>query len=211
MCLITEGIAQDSCEVYSVGGNNRVWLINKSQVEKIFYNTDGSIADIVLKETAPASGIWRVIYPVKAAAETATANSALVVATGRHFLHRVALTIPLVTQESLNLLKELGLGNFFAIVESKTASEWPNFTNENKFFFVGGKNGMNNPEGDATLGLAVGDGQTIPVAISGAQTEPISEIRLTYAAVQVDPTTTVKGQYPTQEAWITRLLDSSVI
>ena len=211
MCLITEGISQDSCEVYTVGGNNRVWLINKSQVEKIFYNTDGSIADIVLKETAPSSGIWRVMYPVKVADNTAGGNSELVIGTGKHLLHRLVGTIPLVTQEALNLASEIGLGNFFALVETKTVSEWPDFRTENKIMFLGGKNGMTAESIAPNLGLAVADGQTIPFAIAGAQTENMAEVRLTYDATGVAPTPTTKGEYTSQAAWIARLLDNSVI
>lgn len=209
MCLITEGIDQDSCETYTVGGNNRVWLINKSQVEKIFYNTDGSVADIVLKNVSV--GVWRVMYPVKVADNTAGGNSELVIGTGKHLLHRLVGTIPLVTQEALNLASEIGLGNFFALVETKTASEWPNFITENKIMFLGGKNGMTAESVAPNLGLAVADGQTIPFAIAGAQTKNMAEVRLTYNAVPVAPTNTTKGEYSSQADWIARLLDSAAI
>lgn len=210
-CLITAGVDNASCDSYSVGGNNKLWLFNKAQVEKVMYGANGEITDIVMKETAPSSGIFYKPFQVKSGKESINGQSPLVVnGVNKYFNHTVVFTLTGVTQEKIKFFTELGLSTVFAVEESKVVSDVPNFTTENRYYFIGGTNGMEMTVGDINLGLAAGDGQTMPVTLEGANTAPMAEVRLEYAAIRVDPTLpSTPGEYPSFADWIARLEDTS--
>lgn len=209
-CLITAGNDFGGCDGYSVGGNNKLWLFNKAQVEKVMYGVNGEITDIVMKETA-VPGVFYKPFQVKTGKESLNGQSPLVVAgVNKYFNHIVTFTMVGVTQEKIKLFTELGLSNVFAVEESKVVSNVPNFTTENRYYFLGGTNGMEMTVGDINLGLAVGDGQTMPITLEGSNTEPMAEVRLEYAAVRVNPVLpSTPGEYPSFANWIARLEDTS--
>jgi len=210
-CIITSGVDNASCSVYSVGGNNKIWLFNTAQVEKVMYGTIGEVTEIVMKETAPASGVFYKPFQAKSGKESINGKSPLVIAgPNKYFNHSVSFTLTGVTQEKIKFFTELGLSTVFALEESKVASLVPNFTTENRYYFIGGINGMEMTAGDIDLGLAVGDGQTIPITIEGANTDPMAEVRLEYNATRlafVLPVT--PGEYPSFANWIDRLEDTT--
>jgi hypothetical protein len=207
-CEITTGINL-GCSGYTVGGNNRLWLLNKNEILRSFKNADGGIEDIIKKETA-APGVYYVSFYVDAAIETLGGNSDLVVNGGqRSFQHNVVLTIPSGTQEVLKFIADLGLSNVVAIIESKNPNEQVNFLNENKFYVFGLGNGLKLATNSNGLGIVNADLAGSTIVLQSFETTPHSEVELTYNAVPVAPTTTTKGQYATIESWIDRLLDNT--
>lgn len=207
-CEITSGINL-GCSGYTVGGNNRLWLLNKNEILRYFKNADGGVTDIVKKETA-VPGTYYVSFYVDAAIETLGGNSDLVVNGGqRSFQHNVVLTIPSGTQEVLKFISELGLSNVVAIIESKTPNEQTNFTNENKFFVFGLGNGLKLATNSNGLGVVNADLAGSTIVLQSFETTPHSEVELVYDAAGVAPTATTAGEYTTIESWIDRLLDNT--
>lgn len=206
-CEITTGIDL-GCAGYTVGGNNRLWLLNKNEILRYFKNADGGIEDIIKKETIVLLTYY-VSFFVDAAIETLGGNSDLVVNGGqRSFQHNVVLTIPSGTQEVLKFITDLGLSNVVAIIESKSPNEQANFTNENKFFVFGLGNGLKLATNSNGLGVVNADLSGSTIVLQSFETSPHAEVELTYNVAPVAPTTTTKGQYATIESWIDRLLNN---
>ncbi len=206
-CKITAGYAA-GCKGYTVGGANNLYLINKSEIAKLFKNVDGGVIDIVKKETAVV-GVYYTAFQVDFQEGTCGGSSELQ-NDGRNFLHKVILTIPSGTQEVLALIKDLGLSNVVAIIESKTESEEVNFTTENEFHVFGLGNGLKMTVNVNAGGVGEADVSGSTLELTSTETSPHSQVQLIYDAANTPaPTVTSYGEYASMADWIAHLLDDT--
>jgi len=112
-CLLTSDVAE-LCE-YTIGGINRIWLANKSEITGYVLNPDSSIESITMAAA-------KTFFQFEFSNTTGLATSSLQVNTGqKNWLQTIGMSIPRTEQAIINLIEELGLANIVAIVESRVA------------------------------------------------------------------------------------------
>lgn len=206
-CEVEEGITQE-CG-FAVAGNNRVFLLNRKQVKIIYDPVTHAVKDMVMKETAPSSGIFFVAYEIEANENSIAVNSVFNDGDINNFTHSTSFAVSELSQAVSNFIESALLAKLIVLVETKGEASDPNFTGENKWLVYGAPNGMGGKGGGASENGSTLDTAGSTLTIAGVQPRNYRELRLTYGATLIPPTLTTAGAYPTQEDFLARLINPS--
>ena len=108
-CELLTGIA-GICE-YQTSGVERLWLANKADVTDVDYDVNGNVTGITLS----SGGTFYEIVP---ALDTATyADDLAISGSRRNFAQTISFGVAALTQDLVEVINTLGLGQFVAIVK----------------------------------------------------------------------------------------------
>ena len=210
MCNITSG--SDLICKYSVGGINRLWLMNKSEIDG--YSIDGTtlgLTDLVMKATVNPL-VFYTPFEFEFSDETGLATSELTVSNGqRYWSQTIGMSLPVQAQATINMINELGLSNLVAIIEAKSENTGP-FSAENQYFIFGLRNGLKAATISSSFGQANGDYSGFVLTLTGFSTEQHKEILLdngAYVAPTITAGVVTAGVYPSYAKFIDRLMDDT--
>lgn len=179
-CLLTSDVAE-LCE-YTIGGINRIWLANKSEITGYVLNPDSSVESITMAAT-------KKFFKFEFSNTTGLATSSLQVNTGqKNWLQTIGMSIPRTEQAIINTIEELGLSNIVAIVESRVAQGAATpFEGENRYFVFGRLNGLKAATIESGFGQAETDYSGYVLTLTSTEVESFKELvpdDVTYATIQ---------------------------
>ena len=172
-CLITDGL-EGLCGQYTVGGNNRVILLNKAEI--------ASFSTIAVRTNQNALGtlvMWsgKQGYEISARSLSIGETSDLVgggdAASAKHFSQVITFTVEGLSQEVSNFIYKLGLANVVAIIvtnESNTAGDG------NRIQIFGLYSGLDMTASPGGTGTAKTDLSGAAITLTGAETYFAKEV-----------------------------------
>jgi hypothetical protein len=171
---VVEGLDAD-CGAYSIGGANRLILLNKSQIASYTLETTpgpafGSLKTLVMDSTFQG---YEIAVTTKSLGFTTAANGFDDPASSKNFQHTGTFTLGGTSQAVDNFIHDLGLANVVAVVVS---NEQNNAGTENRILVYGLGSGLNLTAVDGGTGTATTDLSGFVLTLSGADIYPAKEV-----------------------------------
>ena len=140
-CEIEDGVALD-CGGYTVGGINTLYLANVADVILTRETAAGPARNAVIDITlAPGKKFYRFDFQDGSGVATATLQGGGEgQSTSKNFLHTIGWASPAITQQIINIARDLGLARVVAMLESRNPNGAP--TPENRHYVLGLGNGL---------------------------------------------------------------------
>jgi hypothetical protein len=176
-CLITGGIA-GTCGEYSVGGNTRLILFNKDDLDEssIVYDNAGSdvnaVTDFDLKAGKVAYEIQAITDSVGTSMDLQNGDNP---SSSKFFLQTTTFNVAGAYQEVFNFIKDLGLAKVIALIETKTPATLPLVGN--KWIIAGFTTGLKATAITGGTGTGINDLAGFQITLSDGFTRPLVEFK----------------------------------